>query len=251
MLIRSNGGGPDQLVGVGVEGVVEEAGDGRAVGHGLGRLGAEQALRQGRLRVHVDEQDPPAVLGEGAGEVVARRGLAAAALAVEHRDRDRPGHGWVPSRRFPRETDAASRGRFASKDEIGTFPGKLDGRAPFPGESDRPETDPIDRRPVTQSTERPNPVGKTVESPTRLSAEKRSQRAPDRLDVLERTQVAIDRRPDDFSTDPRGTGRDPAVRSGRPGFPGKAVRSDESDFRRPSSPGKAADRLARRGRLDG
>src|SRR3954469_15988664 len=61
--------------------------------------------------------------------VVARRGLAAAALAVEHRDRDRPGHWRSPSRRFPRETRAARRGD-RPENGIGTFPGKLDGPGP-------------------------------------------------------------------------------------------------------------------------
>ena len=76
------GGRGDQLLGVGVAGVVEQGGDGPAPRQGLGRLGAEDPLGQGRLGIQVGQQDAAAVPGEGAGQVVARRGLAAAPLAV-------------------------------------------------------------------------------------------------------------------------------------------------------------------------
>ncbi len=51
-----------------------------------GGRGAPQPLRQARLRVVVDQQRPPAHVGQRAGQVVARRGLADAPLLVQRGD---------------------------------------------------------------------------------------------------------------------------------------------------------------------
>ena len=49
-------------------------------------VGHPEARRQGSLRVKVDEQDAPTVLGQTRAQVDGRRGFANAALLVAHRD---------------------------------------------------------------------------------------------------------------------------------------------------------------------